>query len=66
MLVLTRKKGESIVLPSLGVVITVTAVSGSKARLGVTAPPNIEVLRAEVKERDGTAPCRTELSVSVE
>jgi carbon storage regulator len=53
MLVLTRKIGESIVLPSCDVTIRVMGVSKRRVKLGVTAPPEIPVHRAEVAGRIG-------------
>jgi carbon storage regulator len=52
MLVLTRKIGESIVLPALGVTVTVLAGDGgSRVRLGVDAPRGTVVHRKEVWAR---------------
>ena len=47
MLVLSRKKSESIVI-SDSIVITVVEVRGDKVRLGVEAPKEIPVRRKEV------------------
>jgi carbon storage regulator len=47
MLVLSRKVGERIVL-SGGVVVTVSALHGSRVCLGFEAPPEVLVLREEV------------------
>jgi tripartite-type tricarboxylate transporter receptor subunit TctC len=38
MLVLSRRSGEQIVLPDLGIVITMVAVTGGRARVGIVAP----------------------------
>jgi len=46
-LVLSRKKSESIVI-SDSIVITVVEVRGDKVRLGVEAPKEIPVRRKEV------------------
>lgn len=51
MLVFSRKVGEGVVLPSCGVVITVTRVAGKRVRLGVLAPPDVQVHRSEVLRR---------------
>lgn len=48
MLVLTRKLGEEIVLPDQGVTIRLTEVRGDRARIGVTAPDHIRILRREL------------------
>lgn len=50
MLVLTRKKGEQIVI-TLGteiVVVRIAAVTRDRVRLGVIAPPSMPVHREEV------------------
>jgi carbon storage regulator CsrA len=51
MLVLSRRVGEKIVLPSLGVTIEVVNIKPGSARLGITAPPEVTILRAEVPDR---------------
>lgn len=56
MLVLTRKVGEAIVIPSLGVSVTVRSTSGRRTRLAVSAPQDISVDRAEVRSRDEPQP----------
>jgi carbon storage regulator len=48
MLVLTRKLGEKIVIPTCGLTITVVAVKGEAVRLGFTAPPGVTIHREEV------------------
>ena len=50
MLVLTRKAGESIVIGN-DVVITVLEVRGGQIRLGVDAPRNLAVHRAEIYQQ---------------
>jgi carbon storage regulator len=47
MLVLSRKKGESIVIDG-NIVITVVEVRGDKVRLGIEAPIEIPVMRSEL------------------
>jgi carbon storage regulator len=49
MLVLSRKKGENIVINE-NIVITVVEVRGDKVRLGVVAPKDVIVHRDEVFE----------------
>lgn len=51
MLVLSRKIGEQVVLPSCGVTIAVVKIAGGKVRLGVQAPPETSVHRQEVWDR---------------
>lgn len=49
MLVLSRKKNESIVIAN-DIVITVVEVRGDKVRLGIVAPKDVAVHRSEVYE----------------
>jgi carbon storage regulator len=49
MLVLSRKKNESIVIDDR-IVITVVEVRGDKVRLGIQAPRDVPVHRQEVYE----------------
>lgn len=52
MLILSRKKGESIKIGD-GIEIFVTDIKGDKVRLGISAPENMKI-------------CRTELYLTVE
>jgi carbon storage regulator len=47
MLILTRRPGESLTIGD-DVVVTVVGVSGNQIRLGITAPQEVRVLRAEI------------------
>ncbi|MEK4055115.1 carbon storage regulator CsrA [Paenibacillus sp. FSL F4-0087] len=47
MLVLTRKKGESIVI-SEDIVLTVLSVDGENVKIGIAAPRDIDIYRKEV------------------
>ncbi|MCS6897837.1 MAG: carbon storage regulator CsrA, partial [Nitrospira sp.] len=49
MLVLSRKKNESIVINN-DVIVTVVEIRGDKVRLGIVAPKNVPVHRQEVYE----------------
>ncbi len=51
MLVLSRRVGEEIVLPQLGIVLTILEVRGPNVRVGVTAPADVGVYRREVWTR---------------
>lgn len=48
MLTLSRKVGQRIVVPGLGVVLTVLEVRGGQVRLGIEAPKEVAVHRQEV------------------
>jgi len=50
MLVLSRRTGEQIVIAG-EVCVKVVSIEKGRVRLGVTAPPSIEVNRSEVHER---------------
>lgn len=47
MLVLTRKRGERIVIGN-NIVITVTEISNGRVKLGFDAPPDIKIKREEI------------------
>ena len=47
MLVLTRRKNQSIVIGD-DIVVTVLDVKGDQIRLGITAPRNVQVYREEL------------------
>jgi carbon storage regulator len=49
MLVLSRRKDESIVLPDLGITIEVIRIKGNKVRLGIKAPDSVRILRSELE-----------------
>ena len=49
MLILSRKKGESLAIGE-NIEITVVEVSGDRVRLGIKAPSDVSVLRAELKQ----------------
>ncbi len=51
MLILSRKSGQTIVLPELGVALTVLDLRGDRARIGISAPPEVSVHREEVWRR---------------
>lgn len=50
MLVLSRKTGE-VILVGDNIKIVVIDVRGDRVRLGIEAPPEVIVLREEVKDR---------------
>lgn len=50
MLILTRKKGQAILIGD-DITITVLDTEGSHIRLGITAPKNVAVDREEIREK---------------
>jgi carbon storage regulator len=48
MLVVSRKPGERIVVPSCGLAVAVLSVDGKRVRLGISAPAEVAVYRQEL------------------
>ena len=48
MLILSRKPGERLVVPQLDLSVTVLGVSGKTVRLGIEAPSEVVIVRAEL------------------
>lgn len=48
MLVLTRKRGEAVLLPDLNIVFTILEIQGNKVRVGISAPAHVDIHRREV------------------
>ena len=55
MLVLRRKAGEAIVLNGV-ITIYVLAVEGERVKLGISAPPEVVIVRSELLDAPGGAP----------
>lgn len=49
MLVLSRKEGEKIMIGDK-IEIVVLKIIGKRVQLGITAPPDVQILRQELKE----------------
>lgn len=50
MLVLTRRIGERIYI-GRGIVVTIKEINGNQVRVGIDAPPNVNIVRSELLER---------------
>jgi carbon storage regulator len=50
MLVLSRKAKQSFQIGD-HVTVTICGIHGNKARIGIEAPPTVQILRTEIKER---------------
>jgi sRNA-binding carbon storage regulator CsrA len=48
---ITRRVGEAVVLPSLGITVRLLEVSGGSVRFGVEVPPGVPVARADPPAR---------------
>lgn len=53
MLVLSRHSDEKIVFPTLGIALHVLRVQGNVVRLGIEAPPEVQILRGELAQTPG-------------
>jgi len=49
MLVVSRRCDEEIVFPAIGVTVKILGASANRARLGIEAPANIQILRGELQ-----------------
>jgi len=52
MLVLSRRQDDQILFPNLGISVKILRVAGQKVRLGVEAPPEVKVLRHELRDSE--------------
>jgi len=52
MLVLSRKKGQTISLPDLGIEIEVRQIKGGCVKVGVKAPREVRVVRGELEVKE--------------
>ena len=50
MLVLSRKVGERVLIGE-DIAVTIVRINGGGVRLGIEAPPNLVVVREELKDR---------------
>lgn len=53
MLVLTRKRGEKVIIPATGISVIVLEVGGGRVRLGFEAPERVTIVRAELASQPG-------------
>jgi len=63
MLVLSRKKNESIVIAD-NIIVTVVDIRGDKVRLGIAAPESVPVHRQEVYDAIKRENKRREMSIA--
>ena len=59
MLVLSRRVGEIIDLPEVNVSLKVLSIDGHTCRLGIQAPREITILRAEINIGRASGPIET-------
>jgi carbon storage regulator len=58
MLVLRRKVGESIILDGV-ISVSVLAVEGERVKIGITAPPDVTIVREELLKNASSTPAST-------
>jgi len=56
MLVLSRRPSETVVFPGTHISVHVVSIKSGVVRLGIEAPPDVTILRAELQERDPARP----------
>lgn len=56
MLVLTRRIGEEVILPELNVRLQLVGLSATAARIGISAPASVRILRRELLPPAGSLP----------
>lgn len=52
MLVLSRRPGEKILFPNVGIAVEIIRTKGNTVRVGIEAPEDIRVLRGELDQRE--------------
>jgi carbon storage regulator len=53
MLVLSRREGESILIPELNIQISILKSSGSRVQIGIQAPRDVVIRRGELEMHQG-------------
>ncbi|OME67334.1 carbon storage regulator [Paenibacillus odorifer] len=70
MLVLSRKKGESIVIQDQ-IELTILSVDGDTVKVGISAPKHVDIFRKEIylsiqeANRESVAPQQTDLNALI-
>lgn len=70
MLVLSRKKGESIVIQDQ-IELTILSVDGDMVKVGISAPKHVDIFRKEIylsiqeANRESVAPQQTDLNALI-
>ncbi|AIQ61280.1 carbon storage regulator CsrA [Paenibacillus sp. FSL R7-0312] len=71
MLVLSRKKGESIIIQDQ-IELTVLSVEGDIVKIGISAPKHVDIFRKEVylsiqeTNRESSAPVQSDLNALID
>jgi carbon storage regulator len=54
MLVLSRKRHERLIIGE-NIIVTIVKIAGGTVRIGIEAPPDVQIQREEVRDRDTEA-----------
>lgn len=65
MLMLSRKVGEQICVPTCKLVLTILEVRGARVRLGFAAPAEIAVVREELSRHSLNSPAKTDAGATL-
>ena len=66
MLVLSRRLNEKVLFPTLNTAVQVVSIKGGSVRLGIEAPPEVTILRAELQDRAAEREATTPLAEPAE
>src|SRR6516162_1158813 len=66
MLVLSRRPNEKVLFPSINTAVQVVSIKGGSVRLGIEAPPEVTILRAELQDRAAERGATTPLAEPAE
>ena len=66
MLVLSRRPNEKVLFPSINTTVQVVSITGKAVRLGIEAPPEVTILRAELQDRAAERGATTPLAEPAE
>lgn len=61
MLVLSRSNNQDICFPDIGIRVEVLEIAGSKVKIGVDAPQDVQILRGELLDRRSTRQPETDV-----
>lgn len=59
MLVLTRRLGESVLVGNNNVAVGILEIRGSQVRIGISAPPSVNIVRDELANKRADARANT-------
>jgi carbon storage regulator CsrA len=66
MLVLSRRPNEKVLFPNISTAVQILSIKGGAVRLGIEAPPEVTILRAELQDRAAERGATTPLAEPAE